>query len=281
MVVAGLRCDLVRDQPARRLEVEHHDLRFQQRGVDPLPLAGSLALVERDHDPLRHLQARCQVRDRRADAHRPLSRLARHGHQAAHALRDLIDAGTRDIRPVLAEARDRAIDDARVHGLHGLIIDAEAMLHVRPVVLDHDVGGLDELEEDRPTLVRLQIQRDAALVALDVLEIGPVAGAAGGLRGVRVLRCLDLDHVRAPVAKLADRGRAGAHARQVEHDQIVEGQASAFGHGSLLSSRHPTANRAGSPAMIAAPTPRRVARVARVAPSCGRCDDAPASTEAS
>ena len=39
-------------EPARGLEVEHEDLRLQQRGVHPLALAGCLALEQRDQDAL-------------------------------------------------------------------------------------------------------------------------------------------------------------------------------------------------------------------------------------
>src|SRR6516165_2530733 len=44
MIIAGLLRDLAGDQPARSLEIEHEDLRFEKRGMDPLPLATRLAL---------------------------------------------------------------------------------------------------------------------------------------------------------------------------------------------------------------------------------------------
>ena len=42
--IAFLAGDLALHQIACRLEIEHVDLRFQQRGMDPLTLAGALAI---------------------------------------------------------------------------------------------------------------------------------------------------------------------------------------------------------------------------------------------
>ena len=115
----------LRDQPARRLEIEHRDLRRQQRAFDPLALARHLALQQRDEDAHRAEDAGRQIGDRDADAHRPLSRQAGDRHQPAHALRDLVEAGAVAIRPALPEARDAGIDEARVERLQRLVVDAE------------------------------------------------------------------------------------------------------------------------------------------------------------
>ena len=98
MIGARLRRHLMIDQPARRLEVEHRDLRLQQRGVHPLPLAGALALDQREQDPLREIHAGGEVGDRDAHAHRSLPGQSGDRHQTAHALRDLVDPGPVAIR---------------------------------------------------------------------------------------------------------------------------------------------------------------------------------------
>ena len=102
------------DRVARGLEVELVEHRLEQRGVDPLALAGVLAVEQREQDALAEEHAGRRVRDRDAGAHRPSPRLAGHRHQPAHALDDLIDAGAVAVRAVLAEARDAGDDDARV-----------------------------------------------------------------------------------------------------------------------------------------------------------------------
>ena len=63
---------------------------------------------------------------------------------------------------------------------------------------------------------------------MQVLEIGAVAAAAGGV-GL-LARLLDLDDVGAPIGKLTHRGRSGAMGGQVEDEKSIERQR---GHGCL------------------------------------------------
>ena len=93
MIVAGLARHLVADRPARRLEVQHGDLRRQQIALHPLAFARLLALQQRHQDAHRAEDAGGQIGDRNADAHRALAGQAGDRHQPAHALRDLIEAG--------------------------------------------------------------------------------------------------------------------------------------------------------------------------------------------
>ncbi len=235
MVVAGLLRHLALDQPARGLEVEHEDLRFDQRGVNPLALAGTLAIVEGEDDALGQQQARGEVGDGNADTHRPAAGLAGDRHQATHALGDLVDAGARRIGAALAEAGDRAVDDARVDLGDRVVVDLEPMLHVRAVVLDDDVGFGRELHEDRMAFGGLEVQRHRLLVAMQVLEVEAVARAAGGV-GAFAGRRLDLDDMRPPVGELAHRGWTGTVRRQVKDGDMGQGQG---GHGRFLWKRGP------------------------------------------
>ncbi len=50
MIVAGLLRHLALHQIARGLEIEHENLRLQQRSRDVLALLGFLALEQRDQD---------------------------------------------------------------------------------------------------------------------------------------------------------------------------------------------------------------------------------------
>src|SRR5947207_1647896 len=108
----GVRRDLLADEPARRLEVEHPHHRLQQRGVYPLAFARTLALEQRDEDAVRQEHAGREVGHGDADAHRTLAGQAGHGHQAAEALRDLVVARAIPVRAALAEARDGRVHDA-------------------------------------------------------------------------------------------------------------------------------------------------------------------------
>ena len=140
MVVAGLPGDVLFHQPARGLEIQHEYLRLQQRGLDPLALAGDLAFQERRENANRAEQPRREVCDGNADPHRTRARGAGDRHQPAHALRDLIETGTLVVGAILAEPGDAAIDNARIDLPYALVVDAKLRLHVGAEVLDHDVG---------------------------------------------------------------------------------------------------------------------------------------------
>ena len=189
--------------------------------MHPLALARGLALDQRDQNALRQEDSRAQVRDRNPDSHRALARNAGDRHQAAHALGDLVDARAIAVRAGLAETRDAAVDDAWVEHTEGLVVDAQALFHARTIVLDHDVRGLREALEDRHALGISQVQRHAALVAVQILEIEAVTIATHPVARTPAGH-LDLDGLRTPVDQLADAGGAGPGAREVE--DFVAGQ---------------------------------------------------------
>src|SRR5260221_563531 len=124
-----------------------------------------------------------------------------------------VTAGAVAIGAVGAEAGDAAIDETRVDLAQALIIELQPMLHIGPEVLDHDVGVLDQPVQDLERLRLLEIEGDAPLVAVQVLEIGAVPRAA---EPAIALGRFDLDDFRAPIGELAHAGGAGAHARQID-----------------------------------------------------------------
>ena len=198
MIVSGLLGDIALDKPACRLKIEHEDLGLKQRCLHPLPFAGLGALDQRKKYSLRQKNSRGQVRDRNADPHRTAARLAGDRHQPAHPLRDLVDPGARCIRPVLPEAGNTAIDDARIDLRYRVVVDPKPMLDVRTIVLDHDIRGFGQLQEDCAPLIALEIERHGALVAVEVLVVGTVAAGADRI-ALRAAGRLDLDDVGAPV----------------------------------------------------------------------------------
>jgi hypothetical protein len=183
MVIAGLAGHLAADQPARALEVEHEDLRFQQGGGDVLALLRLLALEQRDQNAERAKQPCGEVGDRDADAHRPLPRQAGDRHQSAHALRDLVEARSAGVGTALAESGNAGIDELGVDLAQLRIVDAEPAFHVGTEILDHHVGFLHHALERRQGCGRLEIERDAALVAVQILKVGPFARAAERIAG--------------------------------------------------------------------------------------------------
>ena len=220
MIIAGLSWHLMAYRPTRRLEVQHGDLCREQIALHPLALAGLLTLQKRHQNAHCTKDAGGEVGNRNADAHGPLSRKSGDRHQPAHALRDLVEAGTFAVRPVLTEARDACIDQPRIDRSQVRIVDTEAKFHIRAVVLHQYVGVAHQALQDRHALCGLQVERHAAFVAVQVLEVRAMPFAA---HSCIALRRLDLDDFSAPIGKLPHRSRPGADAGQVDHLEAGEG----------------------------------------------------------
>ena len=159
------------------------------------------------------------------------------GHQPAHALGNLVEARTHPIRPVLAEAGDAGIHQARVHRPHGLVADAEPVLHVWPEVLDQHVG----LGHQRHQLVAVfgcgQVQVLDALVAVEPVVVRGHAVLEGRPPRARVIAAgrLDLQHVGAVVTEDLAAVRPAEDAREVEHADACQGAGATGGcsHGEI------------------------------------------------
>src|SRR6185312_16636784 len=93
-----------------------------------------------------------------------------------------------------------------------------------------DIGVLDEAPQHLEPFRLFQIERDAALVAVEVLEIGSVPRAA---QPAIAFGGFDLDDFGTPIRELADGGRAGAHAGEI--DDLEAGQRK-LAHGSSVIS---------------------------------------------
>src|SRR5215475_10188515 len=235
MVVASLSGNLARIEPARGLEIEHEDLRLQQRGGNLLALAGLLPLQQRHEDAEGAEQAGGKVGNGNADPHRSSPWLTGDGHEATETLRDLIEARTVAIGAVLAEPGNAGVDEAGIDLAEGRVIDPEAGLHIGAEVLDHHVGFGSEATKGCSSRRRFEVERNAALVAMQVLEIRTVAGAAQTFPRVQVLGELDLDDIGTPVGKLTHGGRTGAHAGQIENGEALK-RARSIGNGHGLTS---------------------------------------------
>jgi hypothetical protein len=74
MIIAGLFGNFALDQIARALEVEHENLRLQERGLDVLTLFGFLALQQSNKNADRGEQPRGQIGNRDAGTDWPLPR---------------------------------------------------------------------------------------------------------------------------------------------------------------------------------------------------------------
>ena len=151
-----------------------------------------------------------------------LARQAGHRHQAAHALRDLIEARPLGIRPVLAEAGDAGEHDARIDRPEVVVGDVEPSLTSgRKFSTTTSARSTRRSRISRPSaalrfrvrlrLLRCRFWKSDPARAAEPMAVGPL------------VRHLDLDHVGAPVGELAHAGRSGAHPRQIDHREAGQG----------------------------------------------------------
>ena len=137
------------DQVAGAEVGEHRHLGVEQRHVDRLALAGAVAVAQRGEDRGHRVHAGEEIGDGDADLLRPAARgvvgdlgarRAGDAHQAAHALDGVVVAGALAVRAGLAEAGDRAVDQARVAREQRRGVEAVPRQVADLEVLDKHVG---------------------------------------------------------------------------------------------------------------------------------------------
>src|SRR4029077_16898428 len=114
---------------------------------------------------------------------------------SALSLEDEVERRAVAVGPVLAEAGDRAVDDAGVPLARGLVAEPEPREGAHPVVLQHHVALVHEPKEETLSFRVLQVHLDALLVAVQAHEVGRFAAGqrrAPGARDVASLPGLEL-----------------------------------------------------------------------------------------
>ena len=96
----------------------------------------------------------------------PVRGLAGDGHHAEQGLGQQILAGLLDIGAVGAVAGGGGIDQAGLARLQRLVAEAQLLHHAGAEILRHHVGGIDQAQRELAALGRLEVDGDAALVAV-------------------------------------------------------------------------------------------------------------------
>ena len=131
----------------------------------------------------------------------------------------------------MAEAGDRAIDEARIDLAEAGVVEAVFRQTASLEVLDHDIGALGEAAHDVAPLGTLEIHRQRLLAAVAGMEIGgvePFAIFAGEERrppAARVVAgagALDLDDLGAEIGQRLARPGPGEDAREFKNFQSGE-----------------------------------------------------------
>ncbi len=216
----------------------------EQVDLDVLAATALLAGVQRGEDADRGVQPGHHVEDRDAGAEGLGVGAAGEAHQARHRLDDQVVAGQYPAPVRRTEAADRGVDDPRVGGRDGVVVEAEARETAGAEVLHHDVGAAGELLGERDVAGVLEVEGDGALVAVDPEVVRRDAVAHGRLPrpGVVAGGRLDLDHLGAEVGEQHRGVGAGQDPREVGDQQPRERSGRSVGHGDpLLKHGHASA----------------------------------------
>jgi hypothetical protein len=239
---------LARNEIVHRLVGEAGHLHVEQREVDVLAFTGLLPMRQCGEYRVAGIQAGQDVGQRDADFLRSGAVLvlgaAGDAHQAAHALDQEVIAGAGGIRPVLAEAGDRAVDDARIDRGDAGVVQPVFRQPADLEVFHQHVGLGGEAADQRRALGPGNVDRGGALVAVGAEVIGAFPGvvaAIGQLQErrppgagiVAAPRLLHLEHVSAEIGENLGRPGSGEDPRKVQHLDPVE-RARAVIHGAAM-----------------------------------------------
>lgn len=218
------------DVPGEVLDQVERDERVRHRDLDVLALTCGVPVQQRGEHAVGDGQGGHLVAEDGRQVHRLAQGAVGDVDEAGGGLHGLVVGGVTGPVGVAAETLGVCVDQARVARGDVVVRQAQAAEGVRAHVGDEHVRGVDQVQGLSALGVVLEVERDAALVAVDV-EVerghagrGAVLADADGVRGR-----LDLDHVGAEVSE--DLGGVGAHhdGREVDHAHTVQGAGGGVG----------------------------------------------------
>ena len=206
-------------------------LRVKERDIDMLTLARPLTMLQGSQNRHRRLQTGGDVNDCHPHFVRLAvgspARWAGDAHNTALRLDDRVIAGERPIGAGLAIAGDGAVDQAGIVRAQAFIAQPHPLHPTRLEVFHHHIGLHSQPPEDRPAGLRLQIERQATLIAIGAQKICTLPAIGEGRTPVAGVippaRLLDLDHFGAVIAQRHGGIRAGQDARKVENCDVGQG----------------------------------------------------------
>ena len=198
------------------------------------------------------MQTRARVADGRAGLERRPAGQAGHAQRPARGQRDRVEALVAAPRPESAEALDRGVDQPRAAFAQVRVAEPEAIHRAGREVFQDDVDVLRQRAEQVAALIRLEVERDAALVGVQQNEevgIQPrLVGQETAARFADPWR-FDFDHVRAEKGQQLGARRAGLEMRQVQDADVIQGEHSGVPH-QTGASREPSIHAALAPSAL-------------------------------
>jgi hypothetical protein len=209
----------------RRRVLHDAEGRLVERRVDPLPLAGRVAVAERGHDAERREEPGHVIRIHRSRARgRPISVTVDVPRTPERR------SDRRVARPLIQRARltergDARHDQTRVDRVQRLPPEAPALEDAGPKVLENDVAPGHQPANDVLSLRRVQVEGHELLVP--VVDGEPVRAAvlrrAEASEVVAPAGHLGLDHLGPELGHERAAERAGDHLSELEHPDSVQG----------------------------------------------------------
>ena len=155
--------------------------------------------------------------------------LAAYLHDAAHGLQHEVAGAVLRVRPFLPEIGDRSDDNARVPFQQLVNGQTPAREGARAKAFNDDVAGAHQLADDGMRCAQTQVERDAALVPVQVLKEQALFGRADpgckrrqGSREIAGDRLFDFDDLCAVVAEQARGKRTRDPVTEIENPYSVE-----------------------------------------------------------
>ena len=206
--------------------LDHHvgGHRLEHRHLDRLAFPGARAVVERREHRGEHGERAGLVGDDGRHVARLAGERRLERREPARRLDHVVVGRLVAVRPRRAEAVGRAVDEPGIHGANGFVLEAEPRRRLRAEIVHHHVRGLGEPEQRLPARLVLQVEDDAALVAIAREEERRHPRMARGPEPARrvALRRLDLDHVGPHVAQHLRRPRPEHDRGDVEYPNSRE-----------------------------------------------------------
>lgn len=202
----------------------------EERGRDPGAPAGPLPPAQRGHDPGEQGDRRGVVaRSERVHGRRHVPLTCEVHQAAARPVRRHVEVGQMRVRTFLAEAGDIGVDQPGIEGDQSVVFQTQLLARMRREVGHQHIGPPHQTLEYGPGAGRLEVERDAALVAvvqlpgvIDPFDMGVGRDAAERTVCVAHLRGFDLDDVGAEVTEDGGRGGPGDEAREVDDVQSLQ-----------------------------------------------------------
>ncbi len=217
MAVAERLRGLAGLQIFRRFPRRRRDCGLDQRDVGDATFAVACRADKAGERGIGRKQCAEHVRRLYARPHRHLAGLAGDGQDAGERLDDQVDSSAPPLRSALPKARHRGVDDARIDLLHLRGTEAELVERARPRRLQEYVRLRRKLEQDIDRLRPLEIEHQAALVAVERGEAHALALADRRCGAAHVaLRRLDLDDIRAHVGEQRAGERPSDEVRELD-----------------------------------------------------------------